>query len=89
MHSTRITIGNDPDPTLNAICADNVTDGGWYYCGQVLEGEYIGVYRTDSRSTQYSMWALRAYSGINVLKDATVYSEPEHDVTESASNLIR
>ena len=48
INPSRITVGNNPNPTLNAICFDNITDGGWYECDQVLQGDYISIYRTIS-----------------------------------------
>ena len=65
-------------------------DGGWFDCGQVLYGDTISIYRlTGAANSYYILWTMRAYEGINVLKDATVFAEPaEHTATESASNLL-
>ena len=87
--NSRITIGNNADPFMNAICEDEIMDGGWFDCGQVLYGDRISIHRTSSLNDEYNLWTMRAYEGINVLKDATVFAEPaEHDETESASNLL-
>ena len=89
MNPSRITIGNSTNPFNNPICADDITDGGWFQCRQELYGRYISIYRTSSAWNYLDLWTLRAYSGENVLKDATVFSEPpEHLPTESASNLL-
>ena len=90
INPSRITVGNKEDLDQNSICADDISDGGWYECGEMLTGEYLRIYRTSNSGDFYNFTTVRAYSGINVLKDATVFQEPaEHTTTESASNLIR
>ena len=47
MNPSRITVGNNEALDSNSICADDITDGGWYDCGEMLTGEYLRIYRTS------------------------------------------
>ena len=90
MNPSRITVGNNEALDSNSICADDITDGGWYDCGEMLTGEYLRIYLISDAPNVLNLSTIRPYSGKNVLKDATVFQEPaEHTATESASNLIR
>ena len=47
INPSRITVGSNPNPSQNDICADNITDGGWFECDQVLLGDYLSIYSTS------------------------------------------
>ena len=42
-HST-ISVGDSFDVMMNTSCADNITDGGWYSCNEILYGDYVSLY---------------------------------------------
>ena len=88
INPSRITIGNSSDPQLNPVCFNDITDGGWYECPTPMLGEYISIHKTDGTSSEYNIWTLRAYEGINIAKSAVVAYEPDHDEEQTATNLL-
>ena len=38
---SKITIGDTGDHTVDGVCAEDVTDTGWYACPDILSGDYI------------------------------------------------
>ena len=76
INPSQITVGNNADPTVNSICADEITDGGWFQCDVPLTGQIVSIHRTSDVFDKYALWTLRAYAGINVAQWATVVQEP-------------
>ena len=82
-------MGNDTDPLNNDVCSE-VTDGGWYECPTDLTGNIFSIHRITAVTNYYTIYHIRAYSGINVAKSASVVEEPtNHLADESASNLLK
>ena len=60
--STVITVGNNTDVTLNAVCASNIDRAGVYICNPPLTGTFLGLYRADATIIQpYHIAEVRAY----------------------------
>ena len=76
IYRSSITVGASTDPFTNSVCAAVVTDGGWYECPTILEGDIISVQRVSLENKVYNLNVMRAYYGINVAQYATVSSEP-------------
>ena len=86
--TSQFTVGTNTDPTLNSSCSDVVTDGGWYECPSLV-GDVISIQRTTGSHDYQNIMTLRAYEGINVAKDATIFTEPSsHTGSEGADNLL-
>ncbi len=72
-----MTMGNDPDVTLNPKCVTHGTmlDGGWYLCLTSMIGNTFGVYTTQNTVDNtlnfnelmaYSQEAIQMNAGVTV-----------------------
>ena len=87
--NSKITIGNQQDPSLNPTCFDNIADSGWYECAEPMIGPVFGLIRKQQAYYYYKVASIRAYTGINVAKWATINEEPTGgNLLKSAENLL-
>ena len=61
------TSGNPATGTFET-CVSDVTDTGWYQCSKGLVGTHLRLKRTTNSIDKYTISAIRAYKGINVVK---------------------